>query len=599
MENLWRLDLQNNDLTGPIPPELGGMLYMGRLDLQDNDLTGPIPPELGGMLGLTQLRLVGNEDLSGPLPLELTGLRYLNLFLAGDTKLCAPLDESMQAWLVTIERLHLGTCHGSTGDAAAYLVQAVQSLSHTVPLVAGRPALLRVFLKAPSDTETPVPPVRATFYAGATKVYTTDIPGKPGPLPTEIDEGDLAVSANVEIPGNVLRPGLEMVVEIDPRTALDLPLGIPRRLPVEGRIALDVRRVPPLELTLVPFLLTGSPDSSIATLVESVSADPMKHESFELQRTLLPVSDWSMTAHEPVWTDTRDAYTLLSQTEAIRAMEGGSGYWQGVAKISGTVRGVAYQPGWVSIAEPTGPIMVHELGHNLSLGHAPCGQPDYVDVGYPYSSGWIGGFGYQFDSDRLVAPRALDFMGYCRGFLWVSDYHFAGALRGRLRIETPPAPSDSALLLWGGTKSTGAPYLKPAFVVDAVPVLPDSTGGYTLEGRDAGGRVLFSLPFAMPEIVDGEEAAGGFVYTLPLQSGWENLASVTLAAPDGRTATLDTSTDRPMTILRDSRTGRVRAFLDGVSTAAQADGRGDGLAAKLGAVAITSRGIPGSDAWRR
>jgi hypothetical protein len=140
-------------------------------------------------------------------------------------------------------------------------------------------------------------------------------------------------------------------------------------------------------------------------------------------------------------------------------------------------------------------------------------------------------------------------------------------------------------------------YLDPAFVVEAAPVLPDSTGGYTLTGRDADGRVLFLIPFAMPEIADAGEAAGGFVYMLPVQPGYEALASVTLMAPDGRTATLDGSTHRPMTILRDSRTGRVRALLGGVDSAVGADVGGPELATAMGALSITSRGIPDGRDW--
>ena len=108
-----------------------------------------------------------------------------------------------------------------------------------------------------------MPAVRASFYSGTAEVYSVEIPGKPGLLPAEIDEGDLAVSANVRIPGYVLRPGLEMVVEIDPEGTLDPALGIGRRLPVEERTALDVQALPTMELTVVPFLWTVDPDSSI------------------------------------------------------------------------------------------------------------------------------------------------------------------------------------------------------------------------------------------------------------------------------------------------------------------------------------------------
>ena len=591
---VFEMDLSNNALTGPIPAELGGMTVF-EMDLSDNALTGPIPGELGRSVHLRELWLSGNEDLSGPLPTGLTALRDLSVLAAGETRLCASADAAMQAWLVTIERLYLGgsTCSAEIEGAAVYLVQAVQGLNRTVPLIAGRKAQLRVFPTAPPEVRVPVPPVRAVFYDGAAQVHSVVIPGKPGPLQVKIGVSQ-RYSANVEIPGDILRPGLEMVVEIDPNGTLDPALGIARRLPAEGRIALDIRRVPPMELTLVPFLPSGSADSTVVSLVQGIASDPVGHETFHLPRSLLPVSDWLVTAHEPVQTDGQDGYALLSQTAAIRAMEGGRGYWQGIANVGGSVRGVAYQPGWISFSEPDGETMVHELGHNLSLGHAPCGGPEYVDSGFPHPNGRIGAVGYDFSSGQTLIRRP-DFMGYC-GNPWVSDYHFGNALRHRQRAEPPPAPAVAALLLWGGVDSAGTPQLQPAFVVDAPPLLPEQSGPWTVEGQDAAGRILFSLTFAMPEVADAGVGTGNFAYTLPIRPGWETLADITLSGPNG-TATLDGSTDRPMTIIRDGRTGQVRAIL-GDDEALAADATGS-LEQVRDLVTLTSRGLPGPSAWRR
>ena len=63
-------------------------------------------------------------------------------------------------------------------------------------------------------------------------------------LTADLQEGSLEGSANMEIPGDVLRPGVEMVVEIDPYRDLDSALGVPGRIPATGRRALDVHELP-------------------------------------------------------------------------------------------------------------------------------------------------------------------------------------------------------------------------------------------------------------------------------------------------------------------------------------------------------------------
>ena len=76
LANLQKLDLDYNRLTGPIPPELGNLANLERLFLLSNQLTGPIPPELGNLANLRRLSLAGNQ-LTGPIPPELGNLANL------------------------------------------------------------------------------------------------------------------------------------------------------------------------------------------------------------------------------------------------------------------------------------------------------------------------------------------------------------------------------------------------------------------------------------------------------------------------------------------------------------------------------------------
>ena len=76
LSNLTRLYLGNNELSGAIPPELGNLFKLETLYLNGNQLSGPIPPALGSLSNLTRLYL-GNNYLSGTIPPELGNLSKL------------------------------------------------------------------------------------------------------------------------------------------------------------------------------------------------------------------------------------------------------------------------------------------------------------------------------------------------------------------------------------------------------------------------------------------------------------------------------------------------------------------------------------------
>lgn len=72
LEKLTALYLNENRLSGGIPPEIGNLKSLIHLWLAFNQLSGMIPPEIGQLQGLSSLILNYNENLSGQLPIAIT-----------------------------------------------------------------------------------------------------------------------------------------------------------------------------------------------------------------------------------------------------------------------------------------------------------------------------------------------------------------------------------------------------------------------------------------------------------------------------------------------------------------------------------------------
>lgn len=573
------LNLRENSLSGEIPAELGNLNRLTNLRLGDNKLTGLIPPEISRMHALEWLDLSDNPGLTGPLPSALADLVNLRRFEWRGTDLCIAPDSPL-ADPVVARRFRLPSCDPPPERSTAYLIQSIQSARYPVSLVAGKDALLRVFPISTQSTSASIPPVRATLFVNGAEVHTADIPGQSTPVPTELAfaEESLDRSANIQVPGSVVQPGLEMVIEIDPDGTLDAGLEMVRRIPESGRTPVGVEVMPTFELTMVPFVWQTRPDYTAEQLVEEMMQNPGGHRLLSETRTLLPVDDISVTAHPSVLTSSNDSDALLDEVGIIRIIENGAGYWMGALSGEATGSwGVAWIGGWTSYVRlgivdqsEEALTVAHELGHNTSLYHAPCGTRSVLDPGYPYPDAEIGTWGIdsRSGSDVLVPPSWSDMMSYCVP-AWISEYNFDIAMNHRLDREASGkrvAASTPALLVWGGADEEGKPYLNPVFAVDAPPSLPDGGGDHQITGRTADGDVLFWVAFDMKPVAD-TEGRSGFAFAIPSSREWTDvLAEIELSGPGG-SAIIDENSNRPALILREQTSGRVRALLRGESAA--------------------------------
>ena len=229
--------------------------------------------------------------------------------------------------------------------------------------------------------------------------------------------------------------------------------------------------------------------------------------------------------------------------------------------LTGGIGGIGFV-GWpVAHGLANQSVFAHELGHNLDLPHAPCGGAAGADPDFPYPGAGIGTWGYDIVSGATYNPGTYkDLMSYC-GPEWISDYNFANVTSFReaawgYAATLVPDPGEQALTVSGtilGDDDVAGPDAGVAYAEAAprgaaitrvqVTATATRTSGdtYSLVGRDASGRVLFTRAFEAYEIADGPahlEGSRGFTVSLVVpDTAMDRLASLDVLK-DGTTLTV-------------------------------------------------------------
>lgn len=154
------------------------------LDLFGNNLSGPLPLEIGGFPDLKTLTLNDNS-LTGPIPLTITFLD-LDLFHFHNTSLCEPADPNFQDWLSQIVyRLSSGPC------ATPVPTETLAPFQTYTPQPTSNLPWPEQTLTALAEDATLQAIQAATAGPTATRYYTLNTP-TPEPTETEAGLADLA-----------------------------------------------------------------------------------------------------------------------------------------------------------------------------------------------------------------------------------------------------------------------------------------------------------------------------------------------------------------------------------------------------------------------
>jgi len=412
------------------------------------------------------------------------------------------------------------------GIAGYQLIQSVQRTDNSVPMVAQRAAMLRIFGTA-SGANTSHPTVRLRLFMAGVPVDSFDVVAQGSGVPLTPDTASLSSSWNVLIPAQEVVAGLSFTAEIDPDDAIPEIDKSDNRSPASGTIPVAVQSVAHLDLRFVPV------KQNVNGLTGAV-ANANKDNYASFAGRVMPLGTVAVdvraayTTAAPVLQsdDANGAWsTILSEMNMLRGTEGAGRHYVGVVPITygGGIAGLGYIGLSASVAWdkfPSAPeVIAHEMGHNFGRSHAPCGNPSGVDPQYPYAAAGIGVWGMDLGLTQVRSPSAYkDLMSYCNPD-WISDYNYMAILAQRgsgPAVASVRAAAAPGLMVWGRVIQ-GNVILEPSFEVYAPALLPPRAGTHRVEGFDGAGTRIFGLSFEgdlVPDLPHGEERHFAFVVPL-------------------------------------------------------------------------------------
>lgn len=461
--------------------------------------------------------------------------------------------------------------------------QGIQNISNSVALAKGKPTLVRGYART---TLSGYPNVTAVLH-GVRTSSGLPLPGSPlrstvasMSVPTDGSITDprrrnLASTFNWELPSSWLEGGLTLTATINHDQSINETATANNSLSVP----LSVRNVPPVCLklrrtrTAVPtYEASGSDFHRVINRFRSLTPAgdvwlfPQSgiFEELECCTWAPPFFYWGE------WEVDSDADQMIVQliteetfsSNPSQCNDAGASTHR-VAMINpaantGSSRGYAnyvWNVSWVKFiqggitpysAPRSGAILAQEIAHNFNSWpfesrwqHVNCGNPDGLNLAYPYATDTIGNpgptshYGYDFRSRAVIAPDAArDYMSYCDP-VWVSDYNWTGMMTalGSTPLPIGPPPSGDYLMAIGtidphvgGEGRVLHVYRIPAGMIPTNRLAEllqqqESTTGpnprFRLELRNAVGGLLRAQPFDLA--ASSHEHGGNPIFTVLLQ----------------------------------------------------------------------------------
>lgn len=409
--------------------------------------------------------------------------------------------------------------------------QGIQDLENSVPLVADRATVVRIF--AVANGSKPVNDVFVTLEAWRDGL---SLPGSPltiGPWALFWAwRGNYGSSINVLLPSSWLSGNVTLLATVDPNDLV--------RESDEENNELTLTRafnsVPPLDLKIVPINYTDEPTGHF------FPAPPSEDIISRWIMGLFPLSSIEVSFRTPIDYDgdlsTRAGWEqLLRFVSDIKMADGApsSQVYYGFVPTTNesgdqyhkAVSGVGYLGQRVSIGthsgqsrleEFVGGLAAHEIGHNFGRLHSCCGNAPDVDPYYPYADGSIGEYGVDIATNQLFFPFTADLMSLCGPPTWISDYTYQALFDDQIShgLRSTSSRVSKGLLIRARFDAEGIPFLMPVYVVADAPTNMAAPGDYSVELLDSLGNVIASHAVSMYRAEEDSVVSNAIYGIVPL-----------------------------------------------------------------------------------
>ncbi|MAT96497.1 MAG: hypothetical protein CL608_05080 [Anaerolineaceae bacterium] len=370
--------------------------------------------------------------------------------------------------------------------------QSVQDANNTVPLVANRPTVVRVYTATSSGNS--VPNTSITLTATRNGVALTPVTSGVKTASGASSRSSLSSTYNVTLPADWLSGTVLITAKVTGE-----PIGSFTKL-------VTFNTVPTLNVVLVPINYTHTPTGVTFPGPNSdgisdwiMRAYPLSNMNVTLHPNgmnfsgnLREAASWEQLLNDVSQLKDNDI-DFYSPTVYYAYIDFDCGWFN---CSTGGIAGI----GWIGFraavgfdhpsTEVTGELAGHEIGHNFGRYHAPCGVSG--DANYPYTGASIGQYGLDGigGSLELLSPNDyVDMMSYCDP-VWVSDYTYEALYTDQVNNGALVwAPAEESLVVRGSVAEDGAVSLNPVYILPQTAVNPQN-GLYEVELLDTAGNII-------------------------------------------------------------------------------------------------------------